>query len=135
MLLLIGLHAIHHPVRMVFRKLLFAFLGPHLLLHLKPGGHIDASLNRRTLLNGLQPLLQFGERLGLDTWPFCPVHPGETAEIRDGILAANKPETFASTFLRGQAVVEDLVEPLCFCLVASDGVIDLFRSISVEVVC
>jgi len=109
MLLLILLHTLQHPIRMVLRILLFPLLRPHLLLHLELRRHVNASPNRRPLLDRLQPLLQLGEGLGLNTSPLGPVDPGEAAEIHDRVLAAYDPQAVASTALGGETVVEDLV--------------------------
>lgn len=81
------------------------------------------------------PFLHLGEWLGLHARPRSPLYPRIDAQIRDGEFAAYKPEAMTCGLLRREPVVEDLVQPPCLCLVAVDGVLDLFGRVAIEVVC
>lgn len=100
-------------------------------LHLKRIRHIHAALHALAPLDPLQPALQRGERRRLHARPLGPVDPAEAAQVRDAELAADEP----AARLRGEPVVEDLVEALGFGLVAGDGVVDFGRGVAVEMVC
>lgn len=133
-LLLILLHPLHNPLRMMLRILLLTLLRLHLLLHLKLRRHVHTSLDRWSLLDRLQPLLQLRERLGLHTSPFGPVDPREATEVCYSEFATDKPQPLVNRILIRKSVVQDFVEAFRFCLVAVDGVVDLLWSVAVEVV-
>lgn len=135
MLLLILLHPLHDPLTMMLRKLLRTLLRLHLLLHLELDRHINTLIDRRPLLDRLEPLLQVREGRSLYTCPLGPVYPREAAEVSDGELPTDDPETLVGGLLRSQSVVEDMVEAFCLGVVALDGVVDFFRGVAVEMVC
>ena len=134
-LLLLLLHPLHDPPTRLLRILLALLRILHRLLHLREIiRHVHALINSRPLLNRLQPNLNLRERGRFDARPLAPVDPGEHADVAERVLVADEVRGFAAgdavgCALRGEAVVEDLVEAFGFGLVAVYGVGDFFGGI------
>jgi hypothetical protein len=73
-LVLLVLHALHDPPTRLLGILVRRLLVLHNLLHLAEViRHVHALVDSGTLLDRLQPNLDFGETAGLDAGPFAPV--------------------------------------------------------------
>ena len=96
-------------------------------------------MDSRPLFDRLQPSLNLRERRRFNARPLAPVDPREDADVAEGVLVADEVRGFAvrdavGLALRGEAVVEDLVEAFGFGLVAVDSVVDLLRGVWVMLV-
>jgi len=130
MLPLLLLLALHDPIAMMLRIIFFAFLRFHRLFHLKLVRHVYSLVHSWSLLDGFEPDLHLREWLGGDASPLRPVHPGEAAEICDGVFVASQVGGRTSRDavllpLSGEAIIQDLIKTLGLRLVAVDGVVDL----------
>lgn len=134
MLLLIILLSLHDPSTRFLSMLISLLLGAHDFLHLEFIRNVDSFLHSRTCFNSFHPSFNRRERLDLNTSPRTEVDPRETGDICNTELVADKPETLTSLLLLSKTVVQDLVKTLGLGLVAVDAVLDLLRSVSVEVI-
>jgi hypothetical protein len=106
-----------------------------LLLHLpKIIRHIHALLNRRPLLNVFHPKFDFRVRGRFDARPLAPVDPAEDADVAESEFVADEVGgggggEVVRFALRGEAVVEDLVEAVGFGLIAVYRVGDFFGGV------
>ena len=132
---LLILHPLHNPPARLLRILLRLLLILHRLLHLREIiRHTHALVDRRPLLDRLQPGLDLRERGRFDARPLAPVDPGEHADVAERVLVADEVRGFAvgdavGFALRGEAVVENLVEAFGLGLVAVDGVVDFLGGV------
>lgn len=134
---LLILHPLHNPPARLLRILLRLLAILHRLLHLREIiRHIHALVDRWPLLNRLQPDFHFGESSRFHARPLAPVGPREDTDVAQRVLLADQVRGFAvrdgvDFALRGETVVEDLVEALGFGLVAVDGVGEFFGGVCV----
>jgi hypothetical protein len=133
--LLLLLHPLHNPPTALLRILLGLLAILHRLLHLpKIIRHVHALLNRRPLLNVFHPKFDFRVRGRFDARPLAPVDPAEDADVAESEFVADEVGgggggEVVRFALRGEAVVEDLVEAVGFGLVPVYGVWDLFGGV------
>lgn len=116
--------------------LLALLLAPHNLLHLELIRHIRALLDRRALLNRLEPNLHLRERrlARVHARPLAPVRPAEDADVRRGVLVGDEEGGLRGGegeggALRGEPVVEHAVEAPGFGLVAVYRIGDFFGGV------
>ena len=74
------------------------------------------------MLQFVQPALEVGQSIQIDSGPFMDADPGPTGDVGNGKFPG-KVFTFFETR------IQHLVEPPCFTLVALDRVFDGFRRI------
>lgn len=64
-----------------------------------------------------------------------PVDPREAADVRSTVLSTDNPKALTCCLLLSQAVVQDLIQAFCLVLIAVDAILNLLRSVAVEMVC
>jgi len=112
------------------------YLGLPFSLHLKRFWHLKTLLCRGPIVDLIEPLLDQSELFDVDPSALCPIDPTEASQISGGHLVTNDPRALRPSFrLLAKTVLENLVKPLCFGLVAPDPFLDLLWYIAIEVVC
>ncbi len=114
----------------------YPYFGLQLLFHGEGFRYIQASLDRRPFIDSIHPLTHIREPLDINAGPFSPIDPAEIGNIRNGHSVSNNPRTSLSSGLAlfNESIFKYLIQPFGLDLVALDAILNLLRSVTVEVI-